>query len=367
MRNFAALLLSAFLGLITLPHTAFARGGGAEVPKQDPATIDDVVESFMRRQRVPACSVAVGRSAGLVYAQGYGTAAPGMDATPETVYRVGSLTKQFTAALALLVSQKSETKPFDIDVPVQKFFPRRKQWAGITLRNLLNHTSGIPTYTATREFRFYQFRPIKHDALMKRIGRYKQDFKPGTRGYYSNTNYLLLADALERHTGKSYEELLRERIFGPLGMSVTARISPKAPGDGFARGTVNRHFITKRTHPDWTLGVGDLQSSVRDLAKWNMALLGKGFLPQNIKEEMFTSVEDNPEPAVKGEKLAMGWMDISDGGSRRYYHQGYVHGFSAINYVVDPFERANRFVTVLCNAHVVEKMPELAARLARMF
>ena len=114
------------------------------------------------------------------------------------------------------------------------------------------------------------------------------------------------------------------------------------------------------------IGVGDLQSSVVDIAQWNMAILSNRLLTVEAKAMMFTSAAANPEPAVKGEKLAMGWMEISRGGSKRFYHQGYLHGFSAINYLEDPFGGGNRFVTVLCNGQFVQKMPELAIQIARV-
>ena len=102
------------------------------------------------------------------------------------------------------------------------------------------------------------------------------------------------------------------------------------------------------------------------MARWNMALFGRHLLSDTEKSEMFAADIVNEDAAVEGEKLAMGWMDVSDGATRRYYHQGYLHGYSAINLVVDPNGLASRFVTILCNAHLVQGMPELAIRISRL-
>ncbi len=339
---------------------------GEQLSSKQQKAIDAAVTAFMKKRGIPGCSVSLGRNGALVHAKGYGRSGPGEKATAETVFRIGSLTKQFTAGLALMASNPANSSPLVIDIPLKSYFPEQKQWANITVRNLLTHTSGIPTYTAGKEFRRHQFEPVTHDALLKLVKAYKQSFKPGARGHYSNTNYLLLTHIIQNHTSSGYGDLLHHNVFKPLGMNATGIIAPGKPGKGFAHGSVKGKFVSKRTHPNWALGVGDLQSSVLDIAQWNVALLSNRLLTNEAKALMFTSVAKNPEPAVKGERLAMGWMDISAGGARRFYHQGYLHGFSAVNYLQDPFGGGNRFVTILCNGQFVQKMPDLAVQIARL-
>lgn len=328
---------------------------------------DALISAFMKTNGVPGCSAAVGSRGALDYAQGYGRARSSVPAKPDTIYRIGSLTKQFTAALALVAARDTaRDRRLSLDARISDFFPRQRQWADITLRHLLTHTSGIPTYTATRQFRFLQFKPIADRKLLKMVQDYDQDYAPGSRGKYSNSNYLLLAHILKQRTGSSYADLLKTHIFDPLGMRDTRLITARRPGKRMAQGSLKGRFTNRRTHSSWTLGVGDLQSSVLDMAKWNMALFGRHLLSDHEKSEMFAASIVNEDAAVEGEKLAMGWMDISDGATRRYYHQGYLHGYSAINLVVDPNGQASRFVTILCNAHLVQGMPDLAIRISRL-
>jgi len=343
-----------------------ADAGGAGLSPQQQQAIDSAVTGFMKQHAVPGCSLSLGRGSALVHAAGYGLAGPKSKATTDTVYRIGSLTKQFTAALALAAVPRQDGRTLHLDTPLTVHFPDQKQWAGITLRQLLNHTSGLPSYTEREEFRSHQLEPVSREALLDLLKSYAPAFKPGSRGHYSNTNYLLFAHILEQATGRSYADLLQTTIFTPLGMDNSGMISLDAPGPGVARGSVKGQFVTGRTHPNWAFGVGDLQSTVLDIAKWNIALIGNRLLSESDRAEMFSAGAANSEPAVRGERLAMGWMDISAGGVPQFYHQGYLYGFSAINYLADPFGSGGRFVTILCNAHLVQEMPQLARRIGRL-
>jgi len=361
--------VAAIVLLCTLITTNDAGGRPLTAPMQNP--IDSIIRSFMKQNAVPACSVGIGRGGALVYSKGYGRAGIKLPAGVDTVYRIGSLTKQFTAALLLMASEgriaATGRQTLDTETSLATFFPDQKKWAGITLHHLLTHVSGMPSYTAAPNWRRQQFKTITAESLLKRAQGYRPDFSPGTRGHYSNTNYLLLAHVLELYTGRTYSDLLEDHIFRPLGMTHTRVISTAQPTGDQARGSVKGRFISRRTHPNWAFGVGDLQSSVADLARWNMALLGGRLMSHKSLELMFSSTRTNKDPAVKGEKLAMGWMDISKGGVKRFYHQGYLHGFSAINYVTDPLSGPKTFVTLLCNGNLISELPETALRIGKAF
>lgn len=343
------------------------KAGGQQLDASQQSSIDTAVVKFMKKQAVPGCSISLGTRGGLAYAQGYGKAGPNARSAPDTIYRIGSLTKQFTAALVLMAARAQDGKPLSIDAPLATFYPRQKQWAGVTIRHLLTHTSGIPSYTAFRQFTRNQFKPISPAGLLKLVKAYDQAHKPGSKGQYSNTNYLLLAHILQTHTGLKYADLMTQNIFAPQDMGDTAVITRKRPGKRTARGYDRGRVTSKRTHASWAMGVGDLESTALDMAQWNLGLLDDKLLSEAEKAQMFAAVKINIEPAVKGEMLAMGWMDISKGGEKRFYHQGYLHGFSAVNLLIEPLGEDGRFVTVLCNAHLVQKMPDLAIRIARLF
>ena len=244
-----------FAGVIVVGGLAAPAGAHERLVTADLSTkTDALMASFMKRNGIPGCSAAVGTRGALEYAQGYGKAAPSQPARADTVYRIGSLTKQFTAALALIASRDTrKDRRLSLDARISDFFPAQSQWSEITLRHLLTHTSGIPTYTATRQFRFLQFKPVANRNLLKMVQGYEQDYAPGSRGKYSNSNYLLLAHILKQRTGSSYADLLKKHVFEPLAMKDTRLITARRPGKRMARGSpLKGRFTNRRTHASWT-------------------------------------------------------------------------------------------------------------------
>ncbi len=329
--------------------------------------IDQAITNYMKTHGVPGCSVALGSGSRITFAKGFGQASPDVNADEATIYRIGSVSKQFTAALVLLAATGAlpDVAPLDLDAGVRGFFPDSSLPDGMTVRHLLNHSSGLWSYTDDERFRDGQVAPASTEDMLGRIFSRPQTAPPGNKGYYNNSNYYLLAEILERHSGRLFQRLMRKAILAPLGMDATGFFTEYPLEKQEAQGSDGKGFTDKRTHPSWIRGAGDLQSNVLDMAKWNMAFLRADLLSGPAMALMLKSAHDNPQPAVDGERLAMGWMDISTKDARRFYHQGFVYGYSSMNYVEpDALDGEGKFVTILCNRFVVQGLPDLADTLA---
>ena len=328
-----------------------------------------MVEAFRADQAVAGCSVALGSGDAVLFAGGFGEAAPTQKAGRQSVYRIGSVSKQFTAALALAVKDHNpQAAPGGFfDEPIAPWFPEAKFPGGITTGHLLRHASGLASYTDFTSFHKDQFRPVAAEDLLKAIAGRDLEFTPGTAGYYSNSNYFILALLMERMTGTPYKTLMETLILGRLGLGHTRFIDNRPRSAFEAMGADNNGFTRQRSDLSWVVGAGDLQSSVSDLALWNQKLLRGDVCSAGSRARMFESGFVNPQPAVPGERFAMGWMDISRNGRRIHYHQGFIHGFSAVNWLSLPEGGdSGRFVTVLCNKYLVQGLPVLAQDLSRI-
>jgi CubicO group peptidase (beta-lactamase class C family) len=154
---------------------------------------------------------------------------------PDVKFRLGSLGKQFTAALIL---QLQEDGKLNVDDPLSKYLPDApKTWEKITLANLLGHTSGIPNVTDMKGFRVFSMSPHTPEEQLGLVRDKPLDFEPGSRFAYSNSNFIVLGLVIEKVSGKRYSDLLRDRILTPLGMKDTAWIRTNSSCKGGQRVT----------------------------------------------------------------------------------------------------------------------------------
>ena len=238
-------------------------------------------------------SVLVAEKGKVVYAKGFGMA--NMEwAIPnqiDTKFRIGSVTKQFTATLILQLVEEGKIK---LDGKLGDYLPDyRKDTGGkITVHQLLNHTSGIPSYTGLPNF-FSEIsrNPYSVADFVKKFASGDLEFEPGSKFSYNNSGYFLLGAIIEKVTGKSYETVLKERIFEPLGMKNTgydhsASVLPKR-ASGYEKtpdGYVNAAYL------DMSLpyAAGSIYSTVEDLYKWDQSLYENKILSAESKKLMFT-------------------------------------------------------------------------------
>jgi CubicO group peptidase (beta-lactamase class C family) len=241
--------------------------------------------------------------------------------TPQTRFRLGSITKQFTAAAIL---QLAEQGKLSVDDPISKYYPAAPAaWAPITLKHLLTHTSGIPSYTAIPGFFAQQARLDKTPDEIIALTRDKPlEFPPGSKYAYDNTGYILLGYVVEKVSGQSYAAYLQEHIFGPLGMKdsgydvSTTILSRRAAGYSLIGGKARNAAFLSMTVP---YAAGSLYSTVDDLLIWDQALhAGKAIKPASVAA-MFTDYGFN-----YGFGQGMGTVN----GHRTWGHGGGINGFA---------------------------------------
>jgi len=340
---------------------------GARVPgKAD--KIDDYVTAQIKRLHVPGASLAVVRDGHITKAQGYGFANLELrsPATKETVYEIGSTSKQFTATAIMMLVEEGSVR---LDDTITKYFPEAPQaWRGITIRHLLTHTSGIQNHVAVPHWLdifktnlAFETAPSR-DELLKMFFKLPLEFQPGETWAYDNTGYYLLGIIIEKASGKSYWQFLDERIFKPLGMNATRSTDPQPIVRNRASGYEwkNDHFENRPVLlPTIAFSAGSLLSSVEDMAKWDAALYTEKLLKKSSLDQMWTA------PATNGETDApfnygFGWFIENYHGHHLVQHSGGTPGFSSAMY---RFVSDKLTIIILTN-HADRILDQLAVDLA---
>ena len=190
---------------------------GATLVQNIDSRIDQIVESYVANKQFMG-TVLVARGGDVLFSKGYGSANLewAIPNTPATKFRLGSITKQFTAASILLLEERGKLK---VDDPVKKYLPDAPgAWDKITIFHVLTHTAGIPNFTSFPDYRTTEAVATTPEKLVARFRDKPLDFEPGEKWNYSNSGYVLLGYLIEKISGQSYEKFLQENIFTPLGM-----------------------------------------------------------------------------------------------------------------------------------------------------
>jgi CubicO group peptidase (beta-lactamase class C family) len=308
-------------------------------------TIDGILHTAIESSHAPSISVAVVQHGQLVYANAAGHASlkPEREATAQTRYAVGSISKQFTAAAILLAVEQGK---MSLDDPVSKYYPDLTRANEITIRELLSHTSGYEDYAPQDYIIPAWTKPLAPDALLDRWAKKPLDFDPGTQWQYSNTNFVLAGRIFEKATGQPLLPFLQKQIFDPLGMSTAGDcIADKSPEDAVAytRYALGPPRPALREGPGWYFAAGELCMTPSDLAKWDIAFLKKRILHENSYREFTTEVKLKNGGSTH---YALG-LELGDReGVPDVYHDGEVSGFLAENVV---FPSKNAAVVVCSN------------------
>jgi len=283
--------------------------------------VDDYVKSEMQKQRIPGLSLAVVKEGKVIKAEGYGLAnvEHNIPARPETVYKIASVSKQFIATGIMLLVQEGKISPDD---KVSKYLDGTPEvWAGVTIRHMLTHTSGI-----VREGPgFDPFKDQKDFDVIKTAYPEPLRFTPGEKYEYCNVGYYSLAEIISRLSGKSWGDFMNERVFAPLGMTATrptsfsAIVPNRASGYDWRNDKMQNAVEYIAVRPS-----GAFLSSVLDLAKWDAALYTDTFLKQSTREQMWTPVKLNSGAA---HPYGFGWILEPLGDHRQVSHGGSLPGF----------------------------------------
>jgi len=295
------------------------------------AKIDELMTTYNSYRQFNG-AVLVAENGKVIFKKGYGMANMewNIPIETDTKFRLGSITKQFTSMLILQLVQEGKIK---LEGKITDYLPDYRKDTGdrITIHQLLNHTSGIPSYTGLPNF-FQEIsrNPYGVSDFVKKYASGDLEFEPGTKWNYNNSGYFLLGAIVERITGKPYEQVLKERILDPLGMKNTgydhyATILPKRAAGYEKRpgGFVNAPYL------DMSLpyAAGSLYSTVEDLYLWDQALYTEKVLSSELKELMYKPGMNN---------YAYGWvvrkppLGAKDEPVTVIEHGGGINGFNTV-------------------------------------
>jgi len=291
--------------------------------------IDDYFKAEMSKQHIPGISVAVVRDGKLETARGYGLANVELESpvTANTVFEIGSMTKQFTAALVMMLVEEGK---IGLDEKISKYLDGTPDaWKEVTVRHLLTHTSGIHGYTEVGDFMALARNPHTQAEIVKLVSGLPLDFKPGEKWQYSNTGYYLLGMIVEKAAGKTYDSFLKERILTPLGMNETRNGDPTTVISRRACGYLwsGTYQNAPALQPTSAFAAGELVSTVGDLAKWDAALSAGSLLKKSSYQEIWTPVKLNDGKTFD---YGFGWGLGSQEGHRIQSHGGGTAGFSTV-------------------------------------
>jgi CubicO group peptidase (beta-lactamase class C family) len=283
--------------------------------------VDDYVKAEMLKQHIPGLSLAVVQDGKIIKVEGYGLANVELNVPvrPDTVFKIGSVSKQFISAGILLLIQEGK---ISLDDPISKFLDGTPDtWKAITIRHLLTHTSGL-----AREAPGFDPLKIQADAdVIKTAYSLPLRFAPGEKWEYCNVGYFSLAEVIRKVTGKPWGEYLTEAVFKPLEMSstrttnMTELVPNRANGYGWRDGKYSNAAVYLALRPS-----GAFLSTVLDLAKWDAALYSDRLLKQATREQMWTSVKLNDGTTYP---YGFGWDLETVGGHKRFHHGGSLPGF----------------------------------------
>ncbi|WP_409020877.1 serine hydrolase [Brevundimonas vesicularis] len=306
---------------------------------QDPARMAEIAAAYTRSGEFSG-AVLVAKDDRVLLDQGFGLANRewNIPNDGDTKFRLGSVSKQFTAAAILLLNERNLV---ELDAPIKTWVDAAPAaWDQVTVRHLLNHTSGIPNLTALPDFAATKTLPATLPDLIGRFRDLPLEFAPGERFAYSNSGYILLSAIIEKVSGQTYEQFVRDSLFTPLGMVDSgydhhAVILPKR-ADGY---TLTPRGVTNADYVDMTvpMGAGALYSTSRDLLKWHQGLYGGKLLTPPSLVTMTTPVRNG---------FGMGVVVVEEDGRRLIWHNGGIEGFNAY-LAYDPDERTS--IVVLGN------------------
>jgi len=246
----------------------------------------------------------------------------------KTIFQIGSCTKQFTAAIILRLAEQGKLKLSD---KLSKYYPAFIKADSITIHHLLSHTSGV--YNYTDDAQFMKDEVTKHVTEKRMFALFSDkdlEFSPGSQFKYSNSGYYILGCVIQKVTHKSYEEVIREMIFTPLGMTNSgfdfARMNNKNKAIGYTSFSDDETSKDRIVDSSVSFSAGSIYSTAGDLLKWHYALLNNTVLSRKSLDMAFTVYKNG---------FGYGWVLDSAGGKKAFYHNGSIPGFTSNIYRIE--------------------------------
>ena len=279
-------------------------------------------------------SILVAQQGTILLSRGYGFADAEQHVanTPHTRFRIGSVSKQFTAMAILMLQDQGKVNVHD---PLCKYIDACPvAWQPVTVQDLLIHTSGMPDFIAFDDFPALIGQPATVQDLINRFKDMPLNFTPGTRWSYSNSGYVLLGAIIERLSGMTYARFLQKMIFTPLGMPDSGYDSNSPSLPEHATGYLSPGVKPVYLDMSEFYAAGALYSTVEDLFRWDQAIKGGKLVSAAALRDMFTPHIPCPSggcalPTDIG--YGYGWFIANESGHRLDYHWGRIDGFHSSN------------------------------------
>jgi len=295
------------------------------------STVDDIAHTALQQQGIPGMTVALAKNGTMLYAQAYGVAELSLSqpTQPNTIFEIGSITKQFTAALIMKLQEQGR---LHVDDSITTYLPEYNFSPAITLRMLLTHTSGLADFTNFPQLGDWIRNGVAEATVLNAVSQMPLQFPPGSQYSYSNSNFFALGTIIERLTSQSYADDLNQYIFQPLGLTSTYYELP--PADQSATGYTNNGsglmpaIIWDRSA---AFAAGALSTNVYDLVAWDKALInGRVVSPASFKAMTTSNGFNIPGGGSYGFGLALWTFENRP----IIWHNGQIGGFTAETAVI---------------------------------
>ncbi len=297
-------------------------------PEELIAKVDEYINALVNLDRFSG-SVLISHDGDLLISKGYGMAnrEHNIPNTPQTKFRLASITKQFTSMIIMILQEEGKLHVHD---SICKYVPDCPElWQDITIHHLMTHTSGIPNFQNFPDNLQYERLPTTVENTVERFKHKELKFTPGVKIRYSSSGYVLLGYIIEQVTGKSYEEVINQYIFGPLEMNNSGYDHPRTilmhRAAGYSR--ENNQFLNAiHFEMDTPHAAGALYSTVEDLFLWDQALYTTQLVSQETHDTIFTEQIKIGE----GYGYGYGWMVTELFSRKLARHNGNISGFRTI-------------------------------------
>ncbi len=367
-RSFYYLVMGLIIMISPVLYTPVANARNNTAGKQTKdenlaRKVDNVANQVLKSTGVPSASVAVVKHGRIVYAQAYGDAKldPRVEAKPDMRYAIGSISKQFTAASILLLEQEGK---LSLDDPISKWLPDLTKANEVTIREVLSHTSGYQDFWPQDYVPPMMLKDIKPMEILDRWAKRPLDFEPGTQWQYSNTNFIIAAQIVEKISHESIFTFLHQHILDPLGIKDAVNFDEGKMATTDPTGYMRYGLGPLRPAPHegsgWMSGAGELAMTPRDLAKWDISIIDRSLLKPSSYKQLETEVLLKSGVGTNyGLGVEVGMMN----GHRLISHSGEVSGFTAENMV---FPDDSAAVVVLTNQDAAPASGAIARGIAHL-
>jgi len=326
--------------------------------------VDSAVLQVLKESGTPSASVAVVLHGKMFYVKAYGNAKldPAVAAKPGMRYAIGSISKQFTASCILLLEQEGK---LSLDDYISQWLPNLTDANKVTVKEILSHTSGYQDFWPQDYVPPLMLKPMPPQEILNRWAKKPLDFAPGTKWQYSNTNFVIAAQIVEKITHEPFFKFLHEKILNPLGLTSAVDFDKGKLTSEDASGYMRYGLGPLRPAPEegagWMAGAGELAMTAHDLAKWDISLIDKSLLsPKSYKQLETEVLLKNGVGTHYGLGVQVGMMD----NHRMIYHSGEVSGFTSDNLV---FPDDSAAVAVLTNQDAAPAALTIAHRISKLF